>query len=127
MNDTPKLLLTHHLKSLRLPTFLREYDKAAKLCAAEGVDHTRYLLGLTKLELVDRERRMVEQRIKTAKFPTTKSLDNFDFKAMPSLNKMLVMELARCDFINRQENIIAICNSGTGKSHIAIGLGLADC
>ena len=126
-NNTPQLLLTHHLKSLRLPTFLREYDKVAKLCAAEGVDHTRYLLRLTELELIDRERRMVERRIKAAKFPATKSLDSFDFKAMPSLNKMLVMELARCDFINRQENIIAVGNSGTGKSHIAIGLGLAAC
>jgi DNA replication protein DnaC len=127
INDTPQLLLTHHLKSLRLPTFLREYDKVAKLCAAEGVDHTRYLLRLTELELIDRERRMVERRIRAAKFPTTKSLDSFDFKAIPSLNKMMVMELARCDFINRQENIIAVGNSGTGKSHIAIGLGLAAC
>lgn len=127
INDTPQLLLTHHLKSLRLPTFLREYDKVAKLCAAEGVDHTRYLLRLTELELIDRERRMVERRIRAAKFPTTKSLDGFDFKAIPSLNKMMVMELARCDFINRQENIIAVGNSGTGKSHIAIGLGLAAC
>ena len=139
INDTPQLLLTHHLKSLRLPTFLREYDKVAKLCAAEGVDHTRYLLRLTELELIDRERRMVERRIRAAKFPTTKSLDSFDFKAIPSLNKMMVMELAPsrtckhalpgsgCDFINRQENIIAVGNSGTGKSHIAIGLGLAAC
>jgi len=126
-NDTPQLLLTHHLKSLRLPTFLREYDKVAKLCAGEGVDHTGYLLRLTELELIDRERRQVERRIKAAKFPTTKSLDSFDFKAMPSLNKMLVMELARCDFISRQENIIAVGNSGTGKSHIATGLGLAAC
>jgi len=127
MSDTPQLLLAHHLKSLRLPTFLREYDKQAKQCAAENVDHTRYLLRLTELELIDRERRMVERRIKAAKFPTTKSLDSFDFKAMPSLNKMLVMELARCNYINTQENIIAAGNSGTGKTHIAIGLGLAAC
>ena len=102
MTDTPQLLLAHHLKSLRLPTFLREYDKVAKQCAAEGVDHSRYLLRLAELELIDRERRMVERRIKAAKFPATKSLDSFDFKAMPSLNKMLVMELARCDYIYPQ-------------------------
>lgn len=126
-NDTPQLLLPHHLKSLRLPTFLREYDKVAKLCATEGVDHTRYLLRLSELELIDRERRMVERRIKAAKFPATKSLDSFDFKAIPNLNRMLVMELARCDFINARENIIAVGNSGTGKTHIALGLGLAAC
>ncbi len=127
MTDTPQLLLAHHLKSLRLPTFLREYDKVAKQCAAEGIDHSRYLLRLAELELIDRERRMVERRIKAAKFPTVKSLDSFDFKAMPSLNKMLVMELARCDYISRNENIIAVGNSGTGKTHIGLGLGLAAC
>ena len=120
MTDTPQLLLAHHLKSLRLPTFLCEYDKVAKKCAAEGVDHSRYLLRLAELELIDRERRMVERRIKAAKFPTTKSLDSFDFKAMPSLNKMLVMELARCDYITRNENVIAVGNSGTGKTHVAL-------
>ena len=57
MTDTPQLLLAHHLKALRLPTFLREYDKVAKQCAAEGVDHSRYLLRLAELELIDRERR----------------------------------------------------------------------
>ena len=127
MTDTPQLLLAHHLKSLRLPTFLREYDKVAKQCAAEGIDHSRYLLRLAELELIDRERRMVERRIKAAKFPAVKSLDSFDFKAMPSLNKMLVMELARCDYISRNENIIAVGNSGTGKTHIGLGLGLAAC
>src|SRR5215212_1303470 len=64
MSDTPQLLLVHHLKALRLPTFLREYDKIAQQCAAEGVDHPRYLLRLGELELIDRERRMVERRIK---------------------------------------------------------------
>jgi DNA replication protein DnaC len=93
MNNTPQLLLAHHLKALRLPTFLREYDKVARQCAAEGVDHSRYLLQLAELELIDRERRMVERRIKAAKFPTTKSLDSFDFKAIASLNKMLVIGL----------------------------------
>jgi len=127
MNDTPQLLLSHHLKTLRLPTFLREYDKVAKQCAAEGIDHSRYLLRLAELELIDRERRMVERRIKQARFPTTKSLDSFEFKALPPLNKMMVMELARCDYINRYENIIAVGNSGTGKTHIALGLGLAAC
>ena len=94
MTDTPQLLLAHHLKALRLPTFLREYDKLAQQCAAEGVDHPRYLLRLAELELIERERRMIERRIKEARFPTVKSLDSFDFTAIPSLNKTLVLELA---------------------------------
>ena len=127
MTDTPQLLLSHHLKALKLPTFLREYDKVAKQCAAEGIDHSRYLLRLAELELIDRERRMVERRIKAAKFPTVKSLDSFEFKVIASLNKMQVLELARCDYITGYENIIAVGNSGTGKTHIALGLGLAAC
>ena len=127
MNSTSQLLLSHHLKALRLPTFLREYDKVSKQCAAEGVDHSRYLLRLAELEVIDRERRMVERRIKQVRFPTTKSLDSFEFKSLPSLNKVMVMELARCEYINANENIIAVGNSGTGKTHIALGLGLAAC
>ena len=127
MSDTPQLLLAHHLKALKLPTFLREYDKLARQCAAEGLDHTAYLLRLAELELIERERRMVERRIKEAKFPAVKSLDSFDFLAMPSLNKVLVMELARSEYVTRRDNIIAVGNSGTGKTHIVLGLGLAAC
>lgn len=127
MLETPQLLLSHHLKALKLPTFSREYDKVAQQCAAEGVDHVRYLLRLSELELIERERRNVERRIREARFPTVKSLDSFDFLALPSLNKMLVTELARCEYISRRENIIALGNSGTGKTHIALGLGLAAC
>ena len=127
MTDAPELLLANHLKTLRLPTFLREHDKLARICAAQGVDHVRYLARLTELELIDRERRMVERRIKSAKFPAVKSLDSFDFKAIPSLNKMMVLDLARCDWVERRENVIALGPSGTGKTHIALGLGLAAC
>ena len=86
MTDTPQLLLGHHLKLLKLPTFLREYDKLAGQCASEGVEHTGFLLRLAELELIERERRMVERRIREAKFRAVKSLDSFDFLALPSLN-----------------------------------------
>jgi DNA replication protein DnaC len=125
--DTPQVLLDHHLKTLRLPTFLRDYDKVAQQCAAEGVDFPRYLLRLSELELLDRERRASERRIRQAKFDVVKSLDTFDFLAIPPLNKSLVLDLARCEFIERKENILALENSGTGKTHIALALGLAAC
>lgn len=127
MTDAPQILLHHHLKKLRLPTFQGEYAKQAQLCAAENKDHVHYLARLCEMELMDRERRMIERRIKAAKFPSTKSLDSFDFKIMPSLNKLLTMELARCEYIDRRENIIALGPSGTGKTHVALGLGLAAC
>ena len=109
-SGTPQVLLAHHLKQLKLPTVLREYDKVARECAREGVDHPRYLLRLIELELIDRERRTIERRIKAARFPAVKSLDTFDFTAIASLNKMLVLELARCEFILRRENVIALGN-----------------
>jgi DNA replication protein DnaC len=126
-SGTPDVLLAHHLKQLRLPTVLREYDKVARECARDGVDHPRYLLRLIELELIDRERRTIERRIKAAKFPAVKGFDTFDFTAIPGLNKMLVLELARCAFILRRENVLALGNSGTGKSHVALALGLAAC
>ena len=122
MSDRSTLLLEHHLKELKLPSFLREYGKMAALCAAEGVDHPQYLLRLAELELIDRHQRMVERRIRAARFPAVKSLDTFDFPAIPSLNKALVMELARCEYIERRENVIAFGNRGTGKTHVALGL-----
>ena len=127
MSEVPQVLLAHHLKTLKLPTFLREYDKLARQCAAERVDHTGYLLRLSELELLDRERRLIERRIRQARFPAVKSLDSFDFAAIPSLNKLLVLELARCSYVARRENVIALGNSGTGKTHVALGLGLAAC
>ena len=127
MSDRPTLLLEHHLKELKLPTFLREYGKIAAQCASEGVDYPDYLLRLSELELIDRHHRLVARRIKAARFPAVKSLDAFDFPAILSVNRHLVTQLARCEYIESRENVIAIGNSGTGKTHIALGLGLAAC
>ena len=123
----PQVLLAHHLKALRLPTFLSQYEKIAGECAKDGTDHPRYLLRLAELELIERERRMIDRQIRAARFPAIKTLDSFDFTAIPTLNKMLVLELAHGEYILRRENAIALGPSGTGKSHIALALGLAAC
>ena len=123
----PTLLLDAHLKALRLPTFLREYDKVARHCAQEGLDCPRYLFRLCELELLDREQRATERRIKAAKFPVLKSLETFEFRAIPSVNKRLVLELTRSEYLDRRENVLALGNSGTGKTHLALALGLAAC
>jgi DNA replication protein DnaC len=125
--ETPQVLLEYYLKMLRLPSFSREYDKVAGQCAQESTDYARYLLRLCELEVLDRERRAMERRIRSARFPVIKSLDSFDYTVIPALNKALVLELARCDYISRRENVLALGNSGTGKTHIALGLGLAAC
>ena len=112
---TPHVLLAHHLKALKLPTFLSEYAKLAQECAQEGAVHARYLLRLAELELISRERRMVERRIRAARFPAVKSFDTFDFTAIPAFNKMLTLELARCEYAVRRENIVALGPAALAK------------
>jgi len=82
---------------------------------------------MAELELLDRERRATERRIRQAKFPGVKSLDSFDFLAMPTLNKAMLLELARCEFLSRRENVLLLGNSGTSKTHITLALRLAAC
>ena len=121
------VLLKHHLKALRLPTINAECDKVAAQCATDNVDHLSYLLQLCELELLERERKAAERRMKAAKFPTTKSLATFDFLARPSINKILMLELARCSFIDERENVLFIGNPGTGKSHLATAIASEAC
>jgi DNA replication protein DnaC len=103
------------------------YDKVARQCSDQSVDYPRYLLRMTDLELLDRERRATERRIHQARFPVVKSLDTFEFLSIPSVNKAMVLELARCEFLQRHENVLLLGNSGTGKTHLALALGLAAC
>jgi DNA replication protein DnaC len=123
----PQILLGNHLKVLKLPTFARDYEKVAMESAQDRADYPKYLLRLCELERIDRERRMVERRIRLARFPHTKSFDTYDFTAQPSLNKSLVLELSRSEWIDKRSNIIALGPSGTGKTHVALALGLAAC
>jgi DNA replication protein DnaC len=121
------VLLRHHLKALRLPTIGAEAEKVAAQAAADNADHLTYLLQLCELELLDREKRAAERRLTAARFPTIKTLESFDFTARPSVNKMLVTELARCEFIDKRENVLFVGNPGTGKSHLATALAAEAC
>ena len=128
MSDTPQVLLAHHLKALKLPTFLREYDKVARQCAAEGVDYPRYPAAARRAG--DDRARAAHGRAphQGGEVPDREEPRQLRLRgAAGSLNKALVMELARSEYVERRENIIAVGNSGTGKSHIGLGLGLAAC
>lgn len=69
----------------------------------------------------------MERRLKEAQFPTTKTIESFDFSAQPSLNEALVRELLRGDYIGKKENVLLVGNPGTGKTHVASALGYAAC
>jgi DNA replication protein DnaC len=121
------VLLEHHLKQLKLPTMLKEYPLLAKSCSQEKCDYPTYLLRLCEKESADRQRRAMDRRIKLAKFPLLKTIDSFDFTSQKSVNEPLVRELLRCEFIDNNENVLLIGNSGTGKTHLATALGFAAC
>jgi len=121
------VLLKHHLNQLKLPVMERECEEIALRCAKENVDHLGYLLQLSERELLEREARATDRRVKAAKFPNMKTLDNFDFKAQPSLNKMLISELMRGGYVVNREAIILIGQPGTGKTHLATAFGIKAC
>lgn len=121
------VLVKHHLKQLKLPTMHEECEPVAQRCAKENVDHLGYLLQLSELELIERERRAAERRLKAARFPAPKTLDAFDFAVRPSVNKPLLVDLLRGEYLDKRENILFIGGSGTGKTHIATALGIAAC
>jgi DNA replication protein DnaC len=124
---TDLVLLKHHLTGLGLPTVKAECEQLARQCATEHIDYLGFLLRLCERELADRARRACQRRLKAARLPQLKSLDDFDFTAQPSLNRALILELARCEFIDRRESIILLGGPGTGKTHVAIGLAAAAC
>ena len=125
--DKPTVLLEHYLKQLKLPTILREHKAMAAACAKDGQNHTEFLLRLCERELLDREQRAAQRRTKAAKFPILKTLDTFDFTAQPGINKPLVLELMRGEYLDKRENILLLGNPGTGKTHVATALAHAAC
>ena len=120
-------LLKSNLKQLRLPTMLAEYQKLAGEAADANQDYLEYLLRLTELELQSRSANALQSRIRKAEFPVQKELDSFDFSSARSLSKPKVLELSRGAWIDTHQNCILVGSSGTGKTHLAIALGLAAC
>jgi DNA replication protein DnaC len=127
MADNKHMLLRVNLKQLKLPAMGDEYEKLAREAADANEDYEHYLLRLTELEIAARASNAVQARIRAAGFPVTKDFDTFDFTAVPSLSKPKVLELARGEWIEQRTNTCLIGSPGTGKTHLAIALGLAAC
>ena len=127
MANETNLLLRSNLKQLRLPTMAAEFDKLAREAASANESYEQYMLRLTELEVAARGANAVQARIRQADFPVHKDLDTFDFTAVPSLNKPKVLELLRGEWLGQRANACFLGSPGTGKTHLAIALGLAAC
>jgi DNA replication protein DnaC len=120
-------LLESYLRQLRLPTFLDNYRQFAADAARNNLDYTRFLLALVEQEVNQRESNMIQRRVKAARFPVLKELADFDFSALPKLNKAEILDLARGEYIQKRETLIFIGNPGLGKTHLATAIALAAC
>ena len=121
------LLLESYLHQLRLPTFAKNYRPFATDAAKGNLEYPRYLMALAEHEVTKREQNMLAKRLKAARFPVAKELADFDFSAVPALNKNQVLDLSRGEYIQQRESIVFMGNPGLGKSHLAIALARTAC
>jgi DNA replication protein DnaC len=121
------MLLEAYLKRLRLPAIGRHYQELARQAAQGNLPYEAFLLALVEIEAQQREENAHQKRLRMARFPVIKSLDQFDFTTLPSLNKAMVLDLAQGGYLDKRENLILMGNSGTGKTHLATALGLIAC
>jgi DNA replication protein DnaC len=120
-------ILDVYLKQLKLPAIARSYVQVARETRLAEKSHEEYLLALLEAEVGQREVSRQKLRLSSARFPTVKTLDAFDFAAVPSVGKARVLELARGGYIAAKENLILVGGTGAGKTHVAISLGVAGC
>lgn len=120
-------LLDQYLKRLRLPTVARQYRKLAEEAVGNKVSHEEYLCCLVEQEVTAREEKCHRERIQRARFPATKTIDQFRFDEIPTLDKNLVLQLTKGDYLTAGENVVLLGGHGTGKTHLAIALGVEAC
>jgi DNA replication protein DnaC len=119
--------LASDLKELKLPTVAEHWERLAREAGRRRQSHAEYLAELTHQEVCDRRERRVQRRTSEARFPRLKTLDGFDFSVQPQLDRDEILELARCDFVDEHANVVLMGEVGTGKTHLAIALGMACC
>lgn len=127
MSVPGNMLIEAHFKKLKMPQAAKVYLPMAREAEDNNLSYEDYLLGVLEQEITQRENNRIQRGIRLATFPIIKTLDSFDFKAVPSLSKPKVLKLASCEYIKNLENIILVGNSGVGKTHIATALAYEAC
>lgn len=123
--------IQHSCRQLRMPTIAAQFAPLAQAALREGQSHLHYLEALLAAEIEERERRAIEGRLREARLPRLKTLDDFDFAQAPktgsNISAVAIRTLAEGGYIERSEPIILIGDCGTGKTHLATGLCVAAC
>ena len=121
------MLVDSYLKTLRLPAIARNYQAIAREATETNKSYDQYLAALLEIEVNQRRENRLKELLKAARFPVHKTLSGFEFSAIPRLNKQYVLELSKCEFVSKRENLVLIGNSGTGKSHLATAIASCGC
>jgi len=127
MKATTEMVLNDNLKTLNLSHMLHQLEPQLRQAREQSLDYGDFLLSLTEIEMEGRAENRLKRRLREAKFPLLKTLETFDYHAAPGLERRLLHQLASGEYINQKRNVIFLGKSGTGKTHLATGLGVEAC
>ncbi len=120
-------LLPQHLEYLKLPFIQQHHTELAQQSAQQNWDHLEYLRRLVEGEYCERRQRAIERRLKAARFPVLKTLEQFRWDWPKKINRLQVQNLFRLEFLAQKANVVLLGNVGLGKTHLATALGYAAC
>ena len=123
-NAIREAVVTEHLRMLRLPGMAHEYPALARQARDGGWAYEEFLRCLLEAELRSRQERSAAHRLREARFPDIKTLEQLDWDALKGVSRPKLLELANCEYLSKTEDVILAGPIGTGKTHIAIGLGV---
>jgi DNA replication protein DnaC len=127
MNPGLHALLMENLKFLMLSAIKRDLESCVRQAKQDNITYDEFLYQLTEIEVLTRRENGCKKRISEAKFPLIKPLETFDFGAASGLDVRLIKELSGSEYVKKARNIIFMGKSGTGKTHLATGLGIEAC
>ena len=113
-----------HCRELKLPAVLRQYPTIARQARDGGVPYESFLCDLLEAEVCARRDGAAARRLREARFPDTKTLDQIDWDTLKGISRPKLLELASCEYIDRGDDVVLAGPIGTGKTHVAIALGV---